>query len=369
MSTPDTDLLFFDCSSAQRRLWFLDQLEPGNPFYNVPAAVRLEGVLDVAALEAALRQLVQRHEVLRTTFRSENGEPVQVVHPELPVHVAREDLSSLPREEAWERARALARQEALAPFRLDSGPLLRVKLARLGPEEHVLLLTLHHIVSDGWSIGVLVREVGALYEAHQQGREARLPELPIQYADYAHWQREWLASDALKDSLSFWKQSLASPLPVLELPTDRPRPPVQTFRGAHLSAQLPGPVLQRLKALGQQEGSTLFMVLLGAFSSLLYRYSHQEDVVVGTPVANRGRGETEGLIGFFVNLLPLRVDLSSNPSFLQLLQRVRQSTLQAFAHQDVPFEKLVEEVQPARDSSRGPLFQSMLVLQNAPTGP
>jgi amino acid adenylation domain-containing protein len=362
-------------SSAQRRLWFLDQLEPGNPFYNVSAAVRLTGPLDTAALEAALAALVDRHEVLRTTFRAEDGEPLQVVHPSMPLALALVDLSepgapgAPVSPQAWARCQELARQEALTPFSLTSGPLLRATLVRLGAAEHVLLLTMHHIVSDGWSVAVLVRELATLYQARPHERATALPPLPIQYADHAHWQRSLMAAGSLQGSLAFWQRTLAAPLPALELPTDHPRPALPSFRGAHLATAVPARLHADLDALARAEGATLFMVLLAAFSTLLYRHSRQHDLVVGTPVANRNRVETEGLIGFFVNLLALRVDLSAQPSFRQLLARVRRTTLDAFAHQDVPFEALVEALHPERDPSRSPLFQAMLVLQNAPPAP
>ena len=355
-------------SFAQQRLWFLDQLEPGSAFYNSPAAVRLVGQLDVAALELTLSEIVRRHEVLRTSFANVGGEPRQVVAAaerlELPV-VDLRGCGTVAEREAL--AASLMQEEAQRPFDLSVGPLLRVKLLQLGETEQVVLLTMHHIVSDGWSMGVLIGEVAALYEAYREGRESPLPELAIQYGDFAVWQREWLQGEVLEQQLSYWRQQLAA-LPVLELPTDRARPAVQSYRGAHHSFRLAPELAAGLKELSQQEGVTLYMTLLAAFQVLLSRYSGQEDIVVGTDIANRNRAEIEPLIGFFINQLVLRTDLSGGPSFAELLGRVREVCLGAYAHQDVPFEKLVEELQPERDLSRGPLFQVKLILQNAPSG-
>ncbi|HLM46806.1 MAG TPA: condensation domain-containing protein, partial [Myxococcaceae bacterium] len=353
-------------SFAQQRLWFLDQLEPGSAFYNVPTAVKLEGSLDTAALERALSELVQRHESLRTTFRTEQGQPVQVIapHGSLPLQVV--DVRSLPSAEREAEVRKLTTGHALLPFDLGRGPLLRALLVRQEEQSHVLLLTLHHIVSDGWSMGVLVREVAALYQAFSQGKPSPLPELSVQYADYSAWQRGWLQGEVLEQQLGWWRQQLADAPRALELPTDRPRPPVLTHHGATCRVQFPQPLSQGLKALAQREGATPFMVLLTAFQVLLSRYSGQEDISVGSPIAGRGRGEVEGLIGFFVNTLVLRTRLSAQQSFRELLARVRETTLGAYAHQDVPFEKLVEELQPERDLSRSPLFQVLFTVQNAP---
>ncbi|HZH31548.1 MAG TPA: amino acid adenylation domain-containing protein, partial [Pyrinomonadaceae bacterium] len=354
-------------SFAQQRLWFLDRLEPESAFYNSPLAVRLTGALDVAALTGTLDEIVRRHEVLRTTFAEVEGTPVQVVGAAEPHNLELVDLGGLAEAEREAEARRLASEEARKPFDLSTGPLLRAKLLRLAEEEHVVLLTMHHIVSDGWSLGVLVREVAVLYEAFSRGEESPLPELPIQYADYAAWQREWLQGEVLEAQVSYWKKQLEE-LPVLELPTDRPRPPAQSFRGAQLSLHIPEETLRGLKELSRREGCTLFMTLLAAFQLLLSRYSGQEDIIVGTPIAGRTRAEAEGLIGFFVNTLALRTDLSGDPTFVELMKRVREVTLGAYAHQEVPFEKLVEELRPERDTSRQPLFQVMFAMQNAPTG-
>jgi amino acid adenylation domain-containing protein len=353
-------------SFAQQRLWFLDQYTPGNPVYNVPLIMRLAGPLDVAALEAALGEIVRRHEVLRTTFATADEKPVQVVAPALGLTVAVTDLSHLPGAEREAEAQRLATAEARRPFDLASGPLVRAGLLRLGAEEHVLLLSMHHIVSDGWSLGVMMRELVTLYEAFRAGQPSRLPELPIQYADFAAWQRQWLRGDVLEEQLGYWKDKLGGDLAVLDLPSDRPRPAAQTFRGATLGWLFPSDLVESLKALSRQEGVTLFMTLVAGFQALLLRYAGQDDVTVGTSIANRNRAEIEPLIGFFVNMLVLRTDLSGDPTFRELLHRVREVTLGAYAHQDLPFEKIVDVLRPERDPSRTPLFQAVLTLLNAP---
>jgi len=353
-------------SFAQQRLWFLDQLVPDAPIYNIPLAYRVTGRLNVAALEQSLGEIVRRHEALRTTFTAVDGQPIQAIAPEINLRLPVVDLQEIAETERDNKVQRLATQEAQQPFDLTIGPLLRVKLLRLDKAEHVLLLTMHHIVSDGWSLGVLMRELAVLYEAFSTGKPASLPALPIQYADFAICQREWLSGEVLESQLGYWKQQLGGELPVLELPTDRPRPPVQTYRGARQSFQLSKDLTDALNALSRREGVTLFMTLLAAFKVLLYRYTGQEDIIVGSPIANRNRAEVEGLIGFFVNTLVLRSDLSGTPIFRELLGRVREVALAAYARQDLPFERLVEELQPERDMSYNPLFQVMFVLQNAP---
>ncbi|MCY1020604.1 non-ribosomal peptide synthase/polyketide synthase [Pyxidicoccus sp. MSG2] len=353
-------------SFAQQRLWFLDQLEPGSPRYNLPAAVRLEGTLDAAALEHCFTEVVRRHEVLRTTFQAGQEQPVQHVRAEGTVTLGRVDLSALPAPEREAELLRLAYQEALRPFDLAHGPLLRTTLLRLSDSEHVLVLCMHHIVSDGASMGVLVREVAALYEAFSQGRPSPLPALPVQYADYTVWQRQRLQGEVLDTQLAYWKRQLAGAPAQLELPTDRARPPVQDSRGASHPVRLSREQWERLQALALREGVTPFMLLLAAFQTLLHRYSGQDDISIGSPIAGRGRASTEGLIGFFVNNLVLRTQLGGNPSFRELLARVREVTLGAYAHQEVPFEKLVETLQPVRDMSRSPLFQVMLILHPDP---
>ena len=348
-----------ELSFAQQRLWFLDQLKPESPLYNIPAAVRLSGPLNLPVLQRSIGEIVRRHEILRTTFAWIDGRPVQVIHKpsgfKLPVtHLHEIEVS------AW------ASEEARRWFDLTKGPLLRPHLLCLGETEHVLLLTMHHIVADGWSMGVFVRELAALYEAYLAGRLSPLQELPVQYADFATWQRDWLQGERLDEQLSYWKAQLAGAPPLLELPTDRPRPPVQTFGGAHEALLLSESLTRSLKELSLREGATLFMTLLSAFSTLLYRYSGQRDILVGTPIANRNRAETESLIGFFINTLILRTRFLDGITFRELLSQVREMALEAYAHQDLPFEKLVEELQPERTLSHSPVFQVMLDLQNTP---
>ncbi len=355
-------------SFAQQRLWFIDQLDPGNSVYNFPAAVRLKGPLNVVALKQSLNEIVRRHETLRTTFAIVDGRPVQIIAPALTLTLPIVDLRELPETEREAEVQRLATNEAQRPFDLAQGPLVRATVLRLGENEHVGLLTMHHIVSDGWSTGILIREMAILYEAFCSGRPTSLPELPIQYADFAHWQRQWLDGGVLETQLTYWKRQLAGAPPFLDLPTDHTRPIVQTFRGAHQSLRLPKNISAGLKALSRQEGVTLFMTLLAAFKILLHCYTSQDDIIIGTPIANRNRLETEGLIGFFVNTLVLRTDLSGDPDFRELLRRVREVCLAAYAHQDLPFERLVEELHLARDLSRNPLFQVMFVLQNARLG-
>ena len=357
-------------SFAQQRLWFLDQLEPESAFYNIPLLIRLTGDLDVAALQASFRYLIARHESLRTTFTlpagAATGEPVQVIHP-LTSPLAHFDL---PVTKAANEAEAQqqAQVAATTPFNLQVGALLRAQLFQIGDDNHLLALTMHHIISDGWSTGVLVDELTHAYSAYCQGIEPSLPALPIQYADFAIWQRQALTSQVHDRQLAYWRQQLSGAPTLLELPTDRPRPPVQRFRGAHYEFQLDADLTATLNQLAQRHDATLFMLLLAAFNVLLARYSRQEEIVVGTPIANRNRAEIEGLIGFFVNTLALRTRLDDNPSFIELLERVRQTTLDAYDHQDLPFERLVDELGLERTLSYSPLFQVGLVLQNAEMG-
>jgi len=352
-------------SFGQQRLWFLDQLEGGSATYNEFFALNINGLLQIAALEQTLTEIVRRHEILCTTFPMRNGFPVQAIAPTQTVPLPMVDLQQLPEVEQSTEVRRLAIEEQARPFDLSNGPLLRATLLRLGEESYVLLLNMHHIVCDGWSMGIFIRELSALYEAFSNGAPSPLPELPIQYADFAHWQRQWLQGEVLAAHLAYWRQQLAGAPPVLELPTDRPRPAVQTFRGATQLLALPKPLSQKLKALSQRWGVTLFMTLLAAFQTLLYRYTGQSDICVGTPIANRNRSEIEDLIGFFVNMLVLHTDLSGNPSFQELLGRVREVALGAYAHQDLPFEQLVEALQPERSLSHQPLFQVMFVVHDA----
>ncbi|MBW4417923.1 MAG: amino acid adenylation domain-containing protein [Myxacorys californica WJT36-NPBG1] len=352
-------------SFAQQRLWFLEQLVPGNAFYNIPTAMRLTGALNIVAVEQSFNEIVRRHETLRTRFRMQDAHPVQVIAPDIALSLPVVDLRSLRLEDQFAQVQTLAIAESQQPFDLAQAPLLRVKLLQLDQAEFVLLLTLHHIISDGWSIGVLVRELGTLYTAFANEQPSPLADLPLQYADFADWQRNWLQGDVLESQLTYWRQQLEN-LPALDLPTDRPRPPVQQYRGATRSLELSADLSHALESLSQDSGVTLFITLLAAFQTLLCRYTGQTDIAIGSPIANRNRSEIEGLIGFFVNSLVMRTDLSGDPTFSELLERSRQVALDAYAHQDLPFERLVEELQPDRDLSRNPLFQVVLALQNAP---
>lgn len=353
----------FPASFAQRRLWLVDRLEPESPVYNIPAAFRLSGALDLEALEEALHEIEWRQESLRTRFGSRDGEPVQIIEPapRRPLPVV--DLSRLGRRGRDGELQSLVRGAARRPFDLTRAPLYRARLVRLAPEEHVLALTLHHIVADGWSMGVLYRELEALYGAFLDGAEPTLPEPPVQYADYAVWQREHLEDEALAAHLSYWRERLRDAPPVLELPADHRRPPVPTRRGAVHEIELSEETTERLRTLGRDEGATPFTVLLAAFSLWLGRHTARRDLVVGTPVAGRRRPELEGLIGFFVNNLVLRTDLSGDPGFRGLLRRVRDATFEDFAHQDLPFDRLVEELRPERSLSHTPLFQVVFAFQ------
>ncbi len=351
-------------SFAQQRLWFLGQFEPDNPAYNISTALRLRGRLDVGILQRTLAEVVRRHEALRTVFDMEDGEPVQVILPASSFRLPVVDLALLG-PAAAAAATAFAGEEALRPFDLQRGPLLRVTVLRLDEAGHVVLLTLHHIVSDGWSSGVLIKELVEIYKAFSAGRRSPLAELPIQYADFAVWQRQHLAGAVLDRELAYWRGKLSA-LPTLALPTDHPRPLEKAHRGAVCHFVLPPQLTTALRALISGGDVSLFMLLLAGFSALLSRYSGQEDLAVGTPIANRTLVETEGLIGFFVNTLVLRADLSGRPRFVELLARVREMTLEAYNHQDLPFEKLVEELRPERDLAHTPLFQVVFALQNVP---
>ncbi|HST59827.1 MAG TPA: condensation domain-containing protein, partial [Longimicrobium sp.] len=350
-------------SFAQERLWFLDRLQPESAFYNVPIALWLSGALDVGALERALGEIVRRHEVLRITFAEAegggdgDGGAVLSIAPYRGIDLPVDDISGA--DEAEVRRRTM--REASRPFDLAMGPLYRARLLRLSAEEHVLLFSMHHVVSDEWSFGVIFRELSALYAAALEGSPSPLPPLPVQYADYAVWQREQLRGETLDRQLAYWKGRLAGAPAVLELPADHPRPALQTHRGARELFELPADLLGRLEALGRAEGATLFMVMLGVLQVLLSKYSGSEDVVVGSPITGRSRHEVEHLVGFFTNTLVLRTDLSGDPDFREVLRRVRETTLGAYDHQDVPFERLVEELQPERSLGHSPLFQVMLI--------
>jgi amino acid adenylation domain-containing protein len=368
-SSPEGDR--FPVSFSQLREWILDQLEPGNPAYNIPGGLRVEGPLDLAAFAAAVNEIVRRHEALRTTFAVSGsggtaGEPVQVIAPELRVPLPLVDLHALPAPVREAEAGRLTSLIQRLPFDLAHGPLLRLGVLRLEPRDHIALFTLHHAVSDGWSVSFFLREVFLLYQAFSLGQPSPLPELPVQYADYAVWQRGWLQGEVLAEHRDWWRRQLAGAPPLLALPADHPRPPLQTFRGAAVPVNLEPDLLRSLRELGHAEGGSLFMILLAGFQALLARYSGQDDVLVGTYTGSRGRTELEGLIGFFINTLVLRSALGDGPGFRSLLRQVRETTLGAFAHQELPFEKLLDLLEVRRDLSHAPLFQALLVWQNFP---
>jgi hypothetical protein len=344
-------------SFAQQRLWFIDQLQPGSVFFNVSTALRLSGALDVMAFGRALTEVVGRHEVLRTTFRTVDGEPFQIIGAaeDFPLRVI--DLSGLVAGERDGRLRDLMSEEERAPFDLAEGPLLRAALVRLAANEHAVLFTIHHVICDGLSMAILIREVATLYEAFAAGRRSPLAELPVQYGDYAVWQRARLQGPELERQLSYWRRQLAGAPPLLALRGARPRPARQTFRGATLTQTLPPALSVAVRELAQREGTTLFVTLLAAFKALLFRHSGREDMIVGSPLANRTHVELEGLIGFFTNPLALRTRLAGDPGFRELLRRVHEVGLEAHAHQEIPFQKLVDELRLKRDLSHHPLFQ------------
>jgi len=349
-------------SFAQERLWFVSQLETDNPFYNIPVAVRITGPLNVSALEKSINEIIRRHEVLRTTCSTIDGQPIQIIIPAASLALSMVDLRGLPKPDREDRAMKLATQEARRPFDLANGPVLRASLMWLSEEDYLLLLTTHHFVADGWSMDVLYRELSTHYETFSTGRPSPLPELPIQCADFAYWQRQRLQGEVLETQRRYWKKQLSGAPAVTELPIDRQRPAVQTYRGSMQSFELPETLSEVIKALSRREGVTLFMTLVAAFQTLLHRYTGQDDIVVGTAVSNRNRIETEALIGPFSNNLALRTDFSGSPTFRQLLARVREVAVGAYTHQDLPWEKLIEELQPERDLSRNQVFQMFFVL-------
>jgi hypothetical protein len=352
-------------SYTQKRLWFIHRLDPDGTSYNLPGAVRIEGPLDVPALEKSLKEIVRRHEVLRTRFVVVNGAPQQVVEDNATIELPIIGLDHVPSDELQKRVASILQEDAQTLFNLEDSPLVRAKLLRLGERQYVLLVTMHHIVADDWSMGILVRELSALYRAFSAGRPSPLTELPIQYADFSMWQQKWFNGEALAQQLEYWKKQLAGLQP-LELPTDRRRPDVPGGKGSKISFTLSSDLTKKLKDLGRQHSATLYMTLLAAYQTLLFHYSGQTDIAVGTSIAGRRFTEIEGLIGCFLNMLVLRTDLSGEPTFIELLKRVKDVTLGAYAHQDLPFEKLVETLQPDRDLSRTPLFQVMLVFHNTP---
>ncbi len=354
----------FPLSFAQARLWVLEQLEPGTLAYNLLIPVGMTGQLNKEAWKQALNAIVERHEILRTTFTIQDGKPLQEIHPTLKLNVPVIDLRSLPIEQQLPEVQRLAKQEASKPFDLAKGPLLRVTLLKLEETNHVILLAYHHIISDGWSMDVLLRELTTIYDSFSREETYALPPLPVQYADFAVWQRKWLRGEVLETQLNYWKQQFKDISNLPSLPTDRGRPQVRSFKGTKHSFVVAKSLTEKLKKLSQREGVTFFMTMLTTFKTLLYYYSQQTDIRVGTPIANRDRPEIAGLIGFFVNSLVLRTDLSENPSFKELLQRVKKVALGAYAHQDLPFEKLVEELNPERSLGQNPLFQVWFYLQN-----
>ena len=360
------DQEYFPLSAAQQRLLFLDQFEPNTATYNTALAFRLIGPLHVDALEQSLDAIVQRHEALHTVFHIQDEQGVQKVLQGAALFMPVVDLESIAQEEREAEMIRLGNQEACSPFNLAEDLKLRAKLFRLSREEHVIVVTMHHIASDGWSFGVFMRELTMFYEGYVTGKPVQLPPLPVQYIDYASWHQEWLRSDAVKTQLAYWKKQLEGAPAVIELPTDRPRPALQTFRGEWHHTEYGPEFTAALKSFAREEGATLFMVLLAAFETLLYRYTGQDDILIGSPIAGRTHPETRELIGLFINTMVLRADLSNNPTFRELVARVRQAAYSSYENQDVPFEKLVEELQPQRDLSHSPLFQVMFILQSQP---
>lgn len=353
-------------SHAQERLWVLDQIEPGNPLYNIPRTLRLRGVLSANSLERALNEIVRRHESQRTTFTTKDGHPVQVIAPSVNVALVIHDLTSLPQDDREAEARRIAIQETMRPFNLSTGPLVRADLIQLASEDHVLHLTVHHIISDAWSAGIFLQELSALYEAFCVGKPSPLPELTVQYADYAEQERQWLQGDVLERHLAFWRERLKGAPLLLELPLDCPRLESRTFAGACEIFRISADDLRLLKALARQEGATLFMALMAGFQALLSKYSGETQIIVGTDLANRTMPETERMIGFFINLLAVRTDLSGNPTFREIVGRVREGLLESYAHQEVPFPKIVQDLQPERSATHNPIVQVLFVMQNVP---
>ncbi|MEM8718482.1 MAG: amino acid adenylation domain-containing protein [Cyanobacteria bacterium P01_G01_bin.39] len=353
-------------SFAQQRLWFMEQLQPGGAVYNIHSGVKLSGDLDLDVLAASLNEIIRRHEVLRTNFKTESGQPQQVINADVQIDLTIRDLQQLDKSEREATATELLRHEASRAFDLERELLLRVTVIRLASREHIVLLVMHHIISDGWSMDLLIKELITLYQAYTAREPSSLPKLTIQYADFAKWQREWLQGEVLEQQLSYWKQQLTGTLPVLQLPTDFPRGRIQTFKGANQSFRLGEQLTQKLNVLAQKSGVTMFMLLLAAYKVLLSRHSGQEDIIVGVPIANRNRAEIEALVGFFTNTLVLRSNLANCPTFKDFLLQIKELTYGAYDHQDLPFEKLVEELQPERDLSYNPLFQAKFRLENIP---
>jgi len=353
-------------SFSQQRLWFLDQLQPGGSFYNIPSAFKLKGQLNFEALQKSIKLLIQRHEVFRTTFADKSGKPVQVISDNLELNLEIEDLTGLEKDACEIEIRKRAKAEATYAFNLATGPLIRVKLLKTSNVEHIIIFTVHHIISDGWSMGIMISEIATFYEAFSTENEPEIDELSIQYADYATLQKNWLQGEVLENQLNYWKDKIGIDPPVLELPIDHPRPAVQTFAGSSITREIPAELTQKIKQLSSQESVTPFMMLLAAFQSLLHRYSGQDDIIVGSPIANRRHSETEKLIGFFVNNLILKNTFADDPEFGELLRQVRETTLASYAHQDIPFEQLVDALVTKREMSHPAIFQVMFVFQNLP---
>lgn len=356
-------VFIFPTSFGQQRLWFLDQLENGTSSYNLPLAARLVGSLNIQALKQSLSTIIERHEVLRTTFTSIDGQPVQVISPHQNLSIFETDLQHMSVKDREQEGRRIVQEEALRPFNLARGPLLRLVLIRLEPQEHMLLLVMHHIISDNWSMEIFLREMLTFYSSFSRQHQARLTDLPIQYADFAQWQRQWLQGKVLEDHMTYWKRQLAGAPPVTVLPTDHPRPGQLTGRGAICTHLLPSSLVEQIKAVGREESCTLFMVLVATLNIVIFSYTNQDDMVIGADVANRTRDEVEGLIGFFVNQLVLRTSLSGNPGFRELLRQVRSVALEAFAYQELPFDKVVEVLNPERRLDYTPVFQIKISAQ------
>lgn len=355
-------------SFAQESLWFLDQVTPHSASYNIPVKLRISGKIDENALRRSVNEIVRRHEILRTCFKTVAGRPIQTIGPPPTLPIPLVDLSSIPEELGEEQADRLCREQAECPFRLDRDLMLRVTLFKLENEKYILFLNFHHIACDAWSVGTLLSELATLYDTYSKGNPSPLQELPVQYADYASWQRNRLTGTVLEHQLNYWRRQRDGAPPLLDLPTDCARPPVQTFRGSVEVANFSPALAIALKAFSQREGVTLFMTLLAAFYVLLYRHSGQQDITVGSPISNRNKTGLEGLVGLFVNTLPLRFNLSGNPTFKQLLSHVREMVLGAYENQEVPFEVLVRDLQPERNLSSSPLFQVFFAIENIRPG-
>ncbi|NOG44271.1 MAG: amino acid adenylation domain-containing protein [Calditrichaeota bacterium] len=353
-------------SFSQQRLWFLDQMEPESPSYNIPVAIKVSGRLDISALNKAVKEIIKRQESFRTSFTTENGQAKVVIHKELDFELQAEDYCSIPEEQKEVRIKEIVIEEARKPFKLDQSPLFRVRILKTSETEAAILLTMHHIISDGWSVNVLFYELAQFYASFNNGTPPLLPEMEIQYADFAHWQQSWLTGDVLEKQVNYWKEKLSGAPSLLELPTDRPRPSIQTFNGAHVTFHLSEELSQKIKSFTNSEGVTVFITVLAAFKILLSRYSGQNDISIGTPIANRTRSDIENIIGFFVNTLVMRSPVDHSLSFKEFIQEVRKTAFDAYAHQDVPFEKIVDSLDLVRDTSYSPLFQAMFTMQNNP---